>query len=316
MSADVRSLRIGTRGSELALWQSRRVAELVARLPGAPAVELVVIRTEGDRITDVPLSRVAGKAFFTKEIEHALAAGEVDLAVHSLKDLATALPYGLEVGAVLEREDPRDALLASAAVTLDTLPAGARVGTSSLRRRAMLARARPDLELVELRGNVPTRIERLLEGRYDAIVVAAAGVVRLGLTGHLRERLSLDRFLPAVAQGAMAIQTRERDERVLAWVRPLDHAATRVATAAERSLLARLEGGCQIPVGALGEVAAGRLALRAEVCSLDGRSTVAGRREGDVADAERLGAALADELADRGAAGILAGIRAAAEASR
>ncbi|KAB2957624.1 MAG: hydroxymethylbilane synthase, partial [Thermoanaerobaculia bacterium] len=207
MSADVRSLRIGTRGSELALWQSRRVEELVSRLPGAPPVELVIIRTEGDRITDVPLSRVAGKAFFTKEIEQALAAGEVDLAVHSLKDLATALPYGLEVAAVLEREDPRDALLAPGPVTLDTLPAGARVGTSSLRRRAMLARARRDLELVELRGNVPTRIERMLEGRYDAIVLAAAGVARLGLTAHVVERLATERFLPAVSQGAMAIQT-------------------------------------------------------------------------------------------------------------
>jgi hydroxymethylbilane synthase len=316
MSAGVRPLRIGTRGSDLALWQARRVSELVSLLPGAPPVELVIIRTEGDRITDVPLSRVAGKAFFTKEIEQALAAGEVDLAVHSLKDLATALPYGLELGAVLEREDPRDALLAGAPVTLDSLPSGARVGTSSLRRRAMLARARPDLELLELRGNVPTRVERMLEGRYDAIVLAAAGVVRLGLTGHVRERLSLDRFLPAVAQGAMAVQTRERDERVLEWVRPLDHAATRAATAAERSLLARLEGGCQIPVGALAEVAGGRLSVRAEVCSLDGRRTVAGRREGGVEEAERLGAALADELADRGAAAILAEIRAAAETAR
>jgi len=316
MNAGARPLRIGTRGSALALWQSRRVAELVARRPGAPPVELVVIHTEGDRITDVPLSRVAGKAFFTKEIEQALAAGTVDLAVHSLKDLATALPYGLDIAAVLEREDPRDALLAPAPVTIDTLPAGARVGTSSLRRRALLARARPDLELAELRGNVPTRIERMLEGRYDAIVLAAAGVARLGLTAHVVERLPLERFLPAVSQGAMAVQTREGDERVLEWVRPLDHAATRAATAAERALLGRLEGGCQVPVGALGEVAGDRLVLRAEVCSLDGRAAVAGRRDGAVADPERLGAELADELADRGAAAILDAIRAAAEAGR
>jgi hydroxymethylbilane synthase len=316
MTSDPGVLRIGTRGSELALWQARHVADLVRGLPGAPPVELTVIKTEGDRITDVPLSRVAGKAFFTKEIEDALGRGEVDLAVHSQKDLATRMPEGLVIAAVLEREDPRDALLAAAPVTLDTLPAGARVGTSSLRRRAMLARARPDLELVELRGNVPTRIARLLEGRYDAIVLAAAGVRRLGLTEHVRALLPLDRFLPAVAQGAMAVQARAGDQRVLAWLAPLDHAPTRIATRAERALLARLEGGCQIPVGALAEVADGVLKLRGEVCSLDGARTVTGCREGDPAEPERLGTELAEELAGLGAAAILAEIRAALEEAR
>jgi hydroxymethylbilane synthase len=316
MTADPGTLRIGTRGSDLALWQARRVADLVSRLPGAPAVDLVVIRTEGDRITDVPLSRIAGKAFFTKEIEEALTRGEVDLAVHSLKDLATRLPAGLAVAAVLEREDPRDALLAAAPVTVDTLPPGARVGTSSLRRRAMLARARPDLALVELRGNVPTRIERMLAGRYDAIVLAAAGVKRLGLTQHVRALLPPDRFLPAVAQGAMAVQARAGDERVLRWLAPLDHAATRAATAAERALLARLEGGCQIPVGALAEVVDGTLKLRAEVCSLDGSRTVTGCREGEPVEPERLGVELAEELAALGAAEILDEIRAALAEAR
>jgi hydroxymethylbilane synthase len=304
-----RALRIGTRGSELALWQSRHVAARIAARPGAPPVELVTIRTEGDKITDVPLSTVAGRAFFTKEIEQALAAGEVDLAVHSLKDLATALPPGLAIGAVLEREDPRDVLLAPAPTSLAALPAGARVGTSSIRRRALLARARPDLELVELRGNVPTRIQRMLEGRYDAIVLAAAGVRRLGLLAHVVESLPLERFLPAVAQGAMAIEVRATDADTLRWVAPLDHPATRAAVSAERALLAKLEGGCQVPVGALGELVDGRLVLRAEVCSTDGAETVAGRCEGEPAEAGALGVELAHRLLDGGAGAILAALR-------
>lgn len=306
-----RPLRLGTRGSELALWQSNHVAARIAALAGAPPVELVVIRTSGDAITDVPLSEVAGKAFFTKEIEDALSAGEIDLAVHSLKDLATRVPDGLAVGAVLEREDPRDVLLAPAPVTLATLPAGARVGTSSLRRKAMLARARPDVEPVELRGNVPTRIRRMLEGRYEAILLAAAGVKRLGLTAEVREHLDLGRFLPAVAQGAMAVELRAEDADAARWVAPLDHAATRAATAAERALLARLEGGCQIPVGAHGAIVAGELRLRAEVCSLDGRRTVAGEERGTPADAAAIGERLADELIEAGAGDLLDEIRAA-----
>jgi hydroxymethylbilane synthase len=311
-----RPLRLGTRGSELALWQSNHVAARIAALAGAPPVELVVIRTAGDAITDVPLSEVAGKAFFTKEIEDALAAGEIDLAVHSLKDLATELPAGLAVGAVLEREDPRDVLLAPAPVTLATLPAGARVGTSSLRRKAMLARARPDVEPVELRGNVPTRIRRMLEGRYDAILLAAAGVRRLGLTAEVREHLELARFLPAVAQGAMAVELRAGDAATARWVAPLDHAATRAATAAERALLARLEGGCQIPVGAHGEIVGGELVLRGEVCSLDGRRTVAGQERGPVGAAAAIGTRLAEELIEAGAGDLLDEIRAAAERAR
>jgi hydroxymethylbilane synthase len=311
-----RPLRLGTRGSDLALWQSRHVAARIAALPGAPEVELVVIRTAGDNIADVPLSQVAGKAFFTREIEEALLSGEVDLAVHSLKDLATEMPSGLAIGAVLERQDPRDVLLAAAPVTLDTLPAGARVGTSSLRRKALLARARPDLVAVELRGNVPTRIRRLLEGRYDAIVLAAAGVNRLGLTAEVREHLDPERFLPAVAQGAMAVQLRSADSETTRWVAPLDDAPTRAATAAERALLGRLEGGCQIPVGALAEVAGGKLRLRAAVCALDGRRVVAGQRGGPSEYAAAIGEALADELLAGGAGELLREIRAAAEAPR
>ena len=304
-----RALRIGTRGSDLALWQARHVAALLARLPGAPPTELVLIRTEGDRITDVPLAQVAVKAFFTKEIEEALRAGSVDLAVHSLKDLATEMPAGLALGAVLEREDPRDALLARAAGSLDELPAGARVGTSSLRRRALLARWRSDLELVDLRGNVPTRVERLDQGRFDAIVLAAAGVHRLGLAGRISSYLPVDRVPPAVAQGAVAVQLRADDARAIDWVARLDHAPTHTAAAAERALLRALEGGCQIPVGALAEVRGERLSRAATVCALAGRRSVADSIEGAAAEAEALGAELARRLLAAGAAEILAAIR-------
>ena len=249
-----RTLRIGTRGSELALWQAHHVAKLLSQLDGAPPIQIVEIRTEGDHVLDRPLSEVPGKAFFTKEIEEALAAGHVDLAVHSLKDLPTELPDGLALGAVLEREDPRDVWLArggTSGARFADLPAGGRVGTSSLRRRALVARYRPDLELVDLRGNVPTRVRRVEEGKYDAIVLAAAGVKRLGLERHITEYLSLDRFLPAVAQGAVAVEIRGHDEATRDWVRRLDHPPTHLTTAAERALLATLEGGCQVPVGAL-----------------------------------------------------------------
>ncbi len=303
-----RPLRIGTRGSDLALWQARHVAARIGVLAGAPPIAIVEIRTEGDRVLDVPLSTVAGKAFFTKEIEEALLTDSVDLAVHSLKDLPTLLPRGLALGAVLEREDPRDALLARG-VPFAELPAGARVGTSSLRRRALLARWRPELELVDLRGNVPTRIRRLEEGSFDAIVLAAAGVKRLGLDGHVTEYLPLERVLPAVAQGAVAVEVRAGDDQVLRWIATLDHAETRAATTAERALLRRLEGGCQIPVGALGRVDDGTLTLAGVVCALDGSTSVAAERSGPVAQAAALGLALAEELLAAGGEAILAAIR-------
>lgn len=303
------SLRLGTRGSDLALWQARHVAARLGALAGAPPVEIVEIRTEGDHVLDLPLSQVPGKAFFTKEIEQALADGEIDLAVHSLKDLPTELPIGLAVGAVLEREDPRDALLTRDGLRLDELPAGARVGTSSLRRRALLARRRPDLELADLRGNVPTRIRRLEEGRYDAIVLAAAGVKRLDLEARVSERLPLREFPPAVAQGAVAVEIRDGDATTARWVGRLDHAPTRIATAAERALLNRLEGGCQVPVGAHATVDGERLELLAVIAALDGSHAVEGRRLGSSADAPAIGRGLAEELLERGGAAILDAIR-------
>jgi len=326
-------LRIGTRESRLARWQAEHVAAAIRALPGAPEPELVLIRTEGDRIQDVPLSQVQGKAFFTKEIEEALLLDRVDVAVHSLKDLATRMPGGLALGAVMEREDPRDALLLRR--EMDELLAGATVGTSSLRRRAFLARWRPDLKLAELRGNVPTRIRKLDEGRYDGIVLAAAGVKRLGLEDRISFYLPFEVFLPAVSQGAIGVQIRADDVETAGWVGHLDHPATRWATAAERALLRTLEGGCQVPVGAFaemvsadqasfGEVTAaeqGALAegvaeargthmrLRASLCSLDGRRVVEGEKWGPAAEARELGIALAEELLGRGGDKILDEIR-------
>ena len=306
----MRRLRIGTRRSDLARWQANHVVVGIGGLAGAPSAEVLYIKTEGDRITDVPLHMTPGKSFFTKEIEEALLDEQVDVAVHSLKDLATELPRGLVIGAVMEREDPRDVLLSHGGISLEDLTPGARIGTSSLRRRALLRRWRPDLELVDLRGNVPTRIHKLSEGRFDAIVLAAAGVKRLDFESRITAYLPLERVLPAVAQGAVALQVREDDEYVLSWVRQLDDADTRQATAAERALLGRLEGGCQVPVGALATVTNGVLTLRAVVASLDGTRSVEGTREGPSGQAEQIGGGLAEELLGRGAEVILDEIRA------
>jgi len=309
MTSDRPILRLGTRGSALALWQANHVADRIRSLAGAPDVELVKIETEGDRILDGPLSAVAGKAFFTKELETALLDGRVDLAVHSFKDLATEMPAGLSVGAVLEREDPRDVLLAAGGGGLASLPSGARVGTSSLRRRALVARRRPDVELADLRGNVPTRIRKLDAGDYDAIVLAAAGVKRLALEDRISAYLAPGELLPAAAQGALAVQVREGDDDTAGWVRRLDHPPTRAATTAERAFLRELEGGCQVPVGALATIGEDGLSLAGVVCSLDGRRSVEDRRRGEPDAAESLGRELAAALLARGAEDILAEVR-------
>lgn len=302
-SAATRTLRIGTRGSALALWQARHVAALIGRQSGAPPVELVQIRTEGDVRTDVPLWAVAGRAFFTKEIDRALLAGEVDIAVHSLKDLSTVLEDGIALAAALPREDPRDALVSRGGLLLSELPRAARVGTSSLRRRAFLARARPDVQQLELRGNVPTRIERLHKGDYDAVILAAAGLRRLGLEGNISEALSTDAFPPAVSQGVIGICARTADTEALRWLQALDDPAARLASTAERALLRRLEGGCQVPLGALGTVSGTSLQLHAAVCALDGSQMLVARGEAaaSLERASSLGQALADELLAQGA---------------
>ncbi len=279
--------------------------------PARPAVELVHIKTEGDIRTDIPLWAVGGRAFFTREIDRAQLEGQVDLAVHSLKDLSTQMAEGLDLAAVLEREDPRDALVSRQGGALTDLPAGARVGTSSLRRRAFLLRARPDLQLMELRGNVPTRIEHLQRGRFDAIVLATAGLKRLDLASHIAAFLDPEVMPPAVSQGAIGVCARTGDAASRQWLAALDHGTTRLAVTAERALLRQLEGGCQVPLGALATLHGQQLQLQASVCALDGTVSLDGQDQAPIgaaplAAAAALGVRLADQLLARGAAAIIA----------
>ena len=314
-----RPLRIGTRSSRLALWQAEHVAALISTARDAPPVELLQISTAGDAQSERPLWQTGGRAFFTREIDRALLEGRVDVAVHSLKDLPTALDDGLALAATLTRADPRDALLSASGKPLADLPPGARIGTSSLRRRALLARARPDAKLLELRGNVPTRIERLERGDYDAIVLAAAGLVRLGLEAHVSEYLPPQRFPPAVSQGVIGLVARGGDGATLPWLACLDDRAARLEVTAERALLERLEGGCQVPLGALACLADGMLSLEACVCALDGSRAVsvrgsapaAGAAASALAEAAALGRRLAEELLARGAGELITQERAA-----
>jgi len=300
-------LRVGTRASALALWQAQHVAAQLAGRPGAPAIELVHIRTQGDVQSEVPLWQVGGRAFFTREIDRALIEGAVDVAVHSLKDLSTQLEPGLTLAATLPRADPRDALVSRSGAALGALPAGARIGTSSLRRRAFLAGLRPDAVPLELRGNVPTRIERLRRGDYDAIVLAAAGLARLGLAAEVSEYLDPQSFPPAVAQGVIGVCARADDTRTRGLLAVLDDPETRLASSAERALLERLEGGCQVPLGALATVHGGTLTLSACVCARDGQRRLVARGAAAAvpAQAAALGSQVADELLARGAAELI-----------
>jgi hydroxymethylbilane synthase len=294
-------IRIGTRGSALALWQAEHVKGRLSAL--GQEVELRVITTTGDRVLDRRLESVGGKGAFLKEIEEAMLAGEVDLAVHSLKDVPTGLPAGLSLCAVLERADPRDALLSSGRRLAD-LPPGARVGTASPRRQALLREVRPDLVALDLRGNVDTRIRRLREGGFDAILLAMAGLARLGRAGEATEALDPRRFVPAPGQGAIALECRRGDAGVRAVVAPLDHAPTARAVEAERAFLSSLGGGCNVPLGAHAFAAPGGLELVAFVTAADGSTVLRGERRGE--DPEALGAALAKDLRRRGAAAPLA----------
>lgn len=307
-----RPLRIGTRASALALWQARHVESLIRALPGAPPVELVPITTTGDLRVDVPLWAVRGRAFFTKEIDRALLEDRIDVAVHSLKDLPTAVESGLALAAVLTREDPRDALISRSAAPLSQLPPGARIGTSSLRRRAFLVRARPDVQLRELRGNVPTRLERLEQGDYDAIVLAAAGLKRLGMERRITQHLSPEEFPPAVSQGAIGVCTRADDPFARTLLKALDDLPTRLATTAERALLERIEGGCQVPLGALAAAVDGSIHLQAAVCALDGSRllSASGNAAATAPAATALGVRLASELIANGASALIAAERA------
>jgi hydroxymethylbilane synthase len=291
-------LVIGSRGSQLALWQARW-AEARLRAHGIDS-RIEIIKTTGDKITDVPLAKVGTKGLFTKEIEEALLDGRIDLAVHSLKDLPTELPAGLEIAAVPDREDPRDALVG---MRLADLPERARVGTSSLRRSAQLLAIRPDLAVESIRGNVDTRLRKLAEGDFDAIVLAAAGLNRLGWADRIAEILPPDVMCPAVGQGALAIETRSSGAPGACAI--LDHEATRTAVTAERAVLAWLGGGCQIPMGAHARIDGRKLALIAVVVSPDGTRIIREASDGDAADAERIGRSVGAALLDHGARSIL-----------
>lgn len=301
-------LRLGTRGSALALTQSGWVkSQIEAAHPGL-AVELVRIKTTGDKITDVPLAQVGGKGLFVKEIEEALLEGRIDLAVHSMKDVPAELPAPLTIAVTTEREDVRDALITKGGLTLARLPQGARVGTSSLRRKAQLLAARPDLDILSLRGNLDTRLRKLDEDQMEAIVLASAGLKRMGLEGRIAERLDYAVMLPAIGQGALGIELRRDDTRTLGLVGFLDHAPTAACVAAERSLLARLQGGCQVPIAALGRLEGGTLRLDALVADLTGERLVRASGAGRPEEAAALGLAVAEELLARGADAILSEI--------
>lgn len=297
-----RRLRIGTRGSKLALIQAHDVAARLGRALGRPAEEaseIVVIKTTGDRVQDRNLSELGGKGLFTKEIEEALIEGSIDLAVHSMKDMPTVLPAGLVIDCTLERADPRDAFLSSKAQSISTLPTGAVVGTSSLRRAAQVRARRPDVTVVPFRGNVETRLQKLADGVADATLLAMAGLIRMGLADKATSALSPDEMLPAVAQGAVGVERRIADEEVGALLAKLHHVETGLRVAAERAVLAVLDGSCRTPIAALALIDGKKLALRAMILTPDGREVIETMREGLASDAAALGRDAGEELKGR-----------------
>jgi hydroxymethylbilane synthase len=301
-------IKIGTRGSQLALWQTNWVKSQIEKHYPGIEVEITIISTKGDRVLDVSLPKLGeqGKGLFTKELEDAIFEHRVDLAVHSLKDLPTELPSGLGIGAICEREDVRDALIARDPIrSIGELPQRAVIGTSSLRRQAQLRRARPDLIIEPVRGNVDTRLRKLDEGSFDAIVLAAAGLRRLGHANRITEHLSEDFMLPAVGQGALAIETRADDAVINEIVNTLDHEATRLACRAERAFLKGLGGGCLVPIAAHATIDAGTMLLTGLVASPDGSEALRDLQSGPSPDAEAIGQRLAVELLSRGADRIL-----------
>ena len=297
-------VRIGTRGSPLALAQAHETrTRLLAAHPGldAAGIEIQVIQTTGDRVQDRALSEIGGKGLFTKEIEEALLEKRIDMAVHSMKDVPTILPGGLAILSLLPREDPRDALICGAASSIGALPQGAVVGTSSLRRQALLLHARPDLRVIGFRGNVQTRLARLDAGAVDATLLAMAGLKRLGLEGSMVSAIDVAEMLPAVAQGAIGIEARMQDTHIAALLAPLNHLPTEYCVRAERAFLATLDGSCRTPIAALAEILpGGRLRLRGQIVKPDGSCLLEATREGLLADAGQMGADAGQELRGRG----------------
>lgn len=303
-----KTVRIGTRGSVLALTQTRWVESQIKVHHPECATELVIIKTTGDKLKDVPLAKVGGKGLFIKEIEEALLAGEVDLAVHSLKDMPAEMPEGCKLGAVPRREDWRDAFISNTYATLAAVPPGGKIGTGSLRRRVQILHRRPDLSVVHLRGNVDTRLRKLTDEGLDAIILAAAGLNRLGL-GHIpKALLSEADMLPAISQGALGLEIRTQDREMQEILASLDHPPSRIAVTAERAFLERLEGGCLVPVAALGTVNGDHLTLEALISDLDGREVLREKTSGPLADAAVIGRELAERLLNMGGREILSEI--------
>jgi hydroxymethylbilane synthase len=310
MAAERTRLTIGTRGSKLALWQSEYIRDRVAEITGLP-VEIKIIKTTGDKILDVPLAKVGGKGLFTKEIEVELEAGTVDLAVHSMKDVPTELPEGLVIAAMPPRVDPRDAIVSGAGYTLETLPVGARVGTSSLRRVAQVRALRPDVEIVDVRGNLDTRMRKAETGEVDVVILAAAGITRLGWADRITHYIAGSEMVSAVGQGAIGVEIREDDEFMQGVCAALADADTMTCVAAERVVMRTLEGGCQVPIGAYARLDGGVMIIDGIVGSVDGTRILRARAEGDPGDPAAVGRVLVDALLSLGAAEILAEVRSA-----
>ncbi len=310
MKPEKKQIRIGTRGSQLALWQANHVGSELKRTNPDISVELKIIKTKGDKILDVPLAKVGGKGLFVKEIEEALLAGHIDIAVHSMKDMPAEIPEGLCIGAIPQREIASDVLISKNGDVFSCLKTGAKIGTSSLRRAAQILNARADINIVPLRGNLDTRLKKLVEGHMDAIVLAAAGVKRLGLENRITEYLDESVMLPAVGQGALCIETREHDPFVGPLIAALDHEDTRHAVTAERTFLKLLEGGCQTPIAAHGKIHGGILNLNGLVATTDGKTLIREKIAGLPDESETLGRKLAGLLLSKGAGPILDNLRA------
>ncbi len=299
------TIRIATRKSPLALWQAEHVADALRAAHPGLQVEILGMSTQGDKILDTPLAKIGGKGLFVKELETRMLEGDADIAVHSMKDVPVELPEGLHLPVIMQREDPRDAFVSNRHASLDELPEGAVVGTSSLRRQCQLADRRPDLQIRSLRGNVNTRLRKLDEGEYDAVILAAAGLIRLGFAERIRSPIDPADSLPAIGQGAVGIECRADDARVNALLAPLHHPDTADRVRAERAMNARLEGGCQVPIGGHAVLEGDTLWLRGLVGTVDGSEIVRGEIRGPRDQAEALGTALAEELLAHGAAEIL-----------
>jgi hydroxymethylbilane synthase len=301
----MKTLKIATRQSPLALWQAEFIRSCLEERNADLKVELVTFVTQGDKILDTPLAKIGGKGLFVKELEAALLDGRADLAVHSMKDVPMALPEGLSLAVICEREDPFDAFVSNHYANFNDLPQGAKVGTSSLRRKCQILKQRPDLEIIDLRGNVGTRLSKLDAGLYDAIILASAGLKRLGLSERIRHTLPASVSLPAVGQGALGLECREKDQQVLDLIQPLLHMETSACVRAERAFNAYLEGGCQVPIAGYATLHADELHIEGRVGSVDGATLLVAELRGPVVQAEQLGEALAQQLLELGAGELL-----------